>query len=412
MSVTSTPADEKQLTQEEIIDLTHRRSAHNYAPLPVVLAHGDGIWVRDTNGGRYMDMLGCYSALNVGHRHPRLLEAVRRQLDRITLTSRAYYTEEMARFSDSLARLTGLDKILPMNTGAEAVETAIKMSRRWGYRVKGIPADRAEIVVCDGNFHGRTTTIVSFSGDPVAHDQYGPYTPGFVSVPFDDPAAMEAVMSPNTAAVLVEPIQGEGGIIVPDGGYLTALREICDRHQALLVLDEVQTGFYRTGRVFAFQHEAMMPDAIVMGKALGGGIMPVSAVAASAEVMDAAFEPGSHGSTFGGNPLSCAVAMEALDLMAEERMDEQAAEKGAHFMERLRAINSPLVKEIRGKGLLIGLEFTLEAGPAKPYLKELMKKGLLAKDTHEQTVRFAPPIIITREEIDDAVERIASVIRR
>jgi ornithine--oxo-acid transaminase len=410
MATTTRSALDKNLSHEEVLELTEQRSAHNYAPMEVVLTRGQGVHVWDKKGNKLFDMLGCYSALNVGHLHPRLVDVAVRQLQKISLTSRAFYTEEMALFAEVLCELTGMEKMLPMNTGAEAVETAIKMSRRWAYRVKGVEANKAEIIVCSGNFHGRTTTIVSFSDDPEAHDDYGPYTPGFVTIPFNDPAALEAAITPNTAAFLVEPIQGEGGIIVPDDGYLVRIREICDRHNVLLVLDEVQTGFFRTGKVFAFQHEEMRPDALIMGKALGGGIMPVSAVASSHEVMDAAFLPGSHGSTFGGNPLSSAVAVAAIELMQEERMDEQAAEKGAYFMGKLRALNSPLVKEIRGKGLLIGMEFTREAGKAKPYLKKMMKQGLLAKDTHEQTVRFAPPITITREEIDQAVEMVASVI--
>ena len=410
MGTTISSALDRKLSHEEVIELTERRSAHNYAPMEVVLTRGEGVYVWDTNGNKLFDMLGCYSALNVGHLHTKLVDVAIRQLKKISLTSRAFYTEEMALFADVLCELTGMEKMLPMNTGAEAVETAIKMSRRWAYRIKGVEADKAEIIVCSGNFHGRTTTIVSFSDDPVAHDEYGPYTPGFVTVPFNDPEAFEAAITPNTAAFLVEPIQGEGGIIIPDDGYLKKIREICDRHNVLLVLDEVQTGFFRTGKVFAFQHEDMRPDALIMGKALGGGIMPVSAVASSHEAMDAAFPPGSHGSTFGGNPLSSAVAIAAIELMQAERMDEQAAEKGAYFMEKLRALNSPLIKEIRGKGLLIGMEFTREAGQAKPYLKKMMKLGLLAKDTHEQTVRFAPPITITREEIDKAVETVAHVI--
>lgn len=410
MGTTGFSALDKKLNHEEVVELTEERSAHNYAPMEVVLTRGEGIYVWDTNGNKLFDMLGCYSALNVGHLHPRLVEVAVRQLRKISLTSRAFYTEEMALFADVLCTLTGMEKILPMNTGAEAVETAIKMSRRWAYRVKGVERSKAEIIVCSGNFHGRTTTIISFSDDPVAHDEFGPYTPGFVTVPFNDPEAFEAAITPNTAAFLVEPIQGEGGIIIPSDGYLKKIRAICDRHNVLLVLDEVQTGFFRTGKVFAFQHEDMRPDALIMGKALGGGIMPVSAVSSSHEVMDAAFPPGSHGSTFGGNPLSSAVAIAAIELMQSERMDEQAAEKGTYFMDKLRALNSPLIKEIRGKGLLIGMEFTKEAGPAKPYLKKMMKQGLLAKDTHEQTVRFAPPITITTEEIDKAVEMVANVI--
>jgi ornithine--oxo-acid transaminase len=400
----------KQLSTAELINMEESYGAHNYHPLDVVIQKAEGVWVWDVEGNRFLDFLASYSAVNQGHGHPRIRKALEEQAGKVTLTSRAFRSDQLGPLYKEMCELSGYGRMLPMNTGAEAVETAIKMSRRWAYRVKGVEKNKAEIIVCSGNFHGRTTTIVSFSDDPDAHDDFGPYTPGFVTVPYNDAEALEAAITPNTAAFLVEPIQGEGGIIVPDDGYLKKIREICDRHNVLLVLDEVQTGFFRTGKVFAFQHEDMRPDALIMGKALGGGIMPVSAVAASNEAMDAAFPPGSHGSTFGGNPLSSAVAIAAIELMQEERMDEQATEKGAYFMDKLRALNSPLIKDIRGKGLLIGMEFTKEAGKAKPYLKKMMKMGVLAKDTHEQTVRFAPPLTITREEIDQVVEKVAAVI--
>ena len=383
--------------------------AHNYHPLEVVITKAEGIWVEDPEGRRYMDMLSAYSAVNQGHRHPRIIKALKDQADELTLTSRAFYSDQWPLFAKKLSELTGKDMILPMNTGAEAVETAIKTMRKWGYLVKGVEKDKAEIIVFEDNFHGRTVTIVSFSVDPIAKDNYGPFTPGFVVVPYDNLEAARKAVNKNTVGILVEPIQGEAGVAVPSEGFLKGLEKIARENNVLLAVDEIQTGLCRTGKIFAFQHEDVDPDIIIMGKALGGGVFPVSAVAADKEVLGV-FQPGSHGSTFGGNPLACAVANEALDVLIDEKMSERATELGAYFMEGLKAIKSPKIKQIRGKGLLIAIVLEESAGKARKYTTALKDKGLLCKETHDWIIRFAPPLVITREEIDKALEAVREVL--
>ncbi len=357
-----------------------------------------------------MDMLSSYSAINHGHCHPKIVEAMVSQAQKVTLTSRAFHNDQLGPFSEELAQLCEMEKVLPMNTGAEAVETAIKAARKWGYQKKGVQKDMAEIIVCTNNFHGRTITIVTFSTEESYREGFGPFTPGFKVIPYGDSQALEDAISTNTVAFLVEPIQGEGGVIVPPSGYLSRVREICDREKVLLMADEIQTGFCRTGKMFCFQHENIQPDVLILGKALGGGILPISAVVSSDEVMSV-FRPGDHGSTFGGNPLACAVARTSIKIMLEEDMARQASEKGGYFMDKLVQIDSPHTKEVRGKGLLIGLELKPEAGGARLYCEQLMAKGLLCKETHENVIRFAPPLVITREEMDLALEKIADVLK-
>lgn len=386
-------------------------SAHNYSPLPVVLARGEGAWVWDVEGERYLDMLSGYSALNFGHVHPRLTARAIEQLNRLTLTSRAFHAEELVLCCKELAQFCGLDKVLLMNSGAEAVETAIKAARRWAYRVKKVEQDKATVVCFNGNFHGRTTTIISSSDSADSRSDFGPFTPGFVLVPYNDLAALERVLDDTTAAILVEPIQGEGGIIIPSDGYLPGLRRICDEHKILLITDEIQTGLCRTGKRFAAEYDSVEPDLLIIGKSLGGGIVPISAVAGRAAVMDV-FEPGSHGSTFGGNPFACAIAREVIKLIEEEKPEERARVFGDQVVERLRALKSPLVKEIRGRGLLIGIEFTREAGAAKDFSKLLLKRGLLTKDTRKYTLRLAPPLTIDEADLDWAVSQIEEVLAR
>lgn len=394
---------------DELIALAEHWGAHNYHPLPVVIERASGVWVWDTDGRRYLDCLSAYSALNQGHGHPRIVAALRQQAEKVSLTSRAFHNAEMGPFFRELAELCGMEKVLPMNTGAEAVETAIKAARKWGYTKKGVPAERAEIIVMQGNFHGRTTTIVGFSSEPQYREGFGPFTPGFRLVPYGDAAAVRAAINPNTVAVLFEPIQGEAGVIVPPAGYLRALREITRAENVLLIADEIQTGLGRTGRMFACDHEAVVPDVYILGKALGGGVYPVSAVVASEAILGV-FRPGDHGSTFGGNPLASAVAREALRVVVEERLPERAAELGAYFLEGLRAIRSPHVREVRGKGLLIGVELKQESGPARPFCERLADRGVLCKETHQQVIRFAPPLVITRAEIDWVLEQVAAVL--
>jgi len=407
-----TPASKSTAAQgqsQKLIDLAETWSAHNYHPLPVVLTRGEGVWVYDPEGNRYMDMLSAYSALNHGHRHPRIIQALKDQADRITLTSRAFHNDLFGPLCEKLCRLAGKEMTLLMNSGAEAVETAIKTARKWGYKVKRVPRDKAEIIVCENNFHGRTTTIVGFSSEEQYREDFGPFTPGFKLIPFDDLQALERAITPHTIGFLVEPIQGEAGILMPQDGYLKAAAEICRKNRVLLIADEIQTGFGRTGKLFCCEHDGVVPDLIVVGKALGGGVLPVSAVIGGRDTLGL-FRPGDHGSTFGGNALSCAVAMAALDVLVEERLVDRSAEMGAYFMQRLRAIRTDRVKEIRGRGLLIGVEIKEEHGTARPYCEKLMELGILAKETHHQVIRFAPPLVLTREDADWALERIAKVL--
>ena len=391
------------------IKLESRYSANNYAPLPVVLTRGQGAHLWDTDGRRYTDMMSAYSAASHGHAHPRILAALAAQAGRLAVPSRAYYNDRLGPFLEELCRLTGLDAALPVNTGAEAVETAIKAARRWGYRVKGIARDTAEIIVANGNFHGRTTSIISFSTEPDYREGFGPFTPGFRAVPFGDTAAVERAITSRTAAVLVEPIQGEAGVVVPPAGFIAGLRRICDAHCVLLILDEVQSGLGRTGAWFAFQHEGIRPDGVILGKALGGGVLPVSAFVARREVMDV-FTPGSHGSTFGGNPLAAAVGLEALHVIREEGLVEKSRVLGAHMLERLHAIASPALKEVRGRGLWAGAEINPAITSAREACERLLEKGVLSKETHQTVVRLAPPLVIARADLDWALDRFEEVL--
>ncbi|WP_372663526.1 ornithine--oxo-acid transaminase [Cohnella sp.] len=387
------------------IETTERYGAHNYHPLPIVIARAEGVWVEDNEGKRYMDMLSGYSALNQGHRHPRIMEALERQAKLVTLTSRAFYNEPLADLLEQLTQLTGKDMILPMNTGVEAVETAVKTARRWAYRVKKVPAERAEIIVCTGNFHGRTITVTSFSSEPSYREDFGPFTPGFILVPYGDIAALEAAITPNTAAFLVEPIQGEAGIVIPPEGYMSQAAALCKQHNVLLMADEIQTGFGRTGKRFACDWDGVVPDVYIMGKALGGGVLPVSAVAADSSILGV-FEPGSHGSTFGGNPLASAVAVAALRVTEEENLADRSLALGAVLLKKLSEIQHPDIVDIRGRGLFVAIE---TSGSARPYCEKLKEAGLLCKETHEKVIRLAPPLIISAADLDWAVERIAQV---
>ncbi|WP_336784403.1 ornithine--oxo-acid transaminase [Paenibacillus illinoisensis] len=389
------------------LEWSEQYAAPNYHPLPIVIETAEGVWVQDPEGRRYMDMLSAYSALNHGHRHPVIIQALKDQADRVTLTSRAFHSSAASLFYQKLSQFTGKTKILAMNTGAEAVETAVKAVRRWAYRCKGVPENQAEIIVCSGNFHGRTLTVTSFSSSAAYQKDFGPFTPGFRIIPYGDIDALRQAITPNTAAFLVEPIQGEAGIIIPPDGYLAEAFELCRKMQVLTVADEIQTGFGRTGRRFASDWEGAVPDLWIMGKALGGGIMPISAVAADAEILDL-FEPGSHGSTFGGNPLACAVAVAALQVLEDERLAERSERLGNYFIKHLKGIGSAVVKEVRGKGLFIGVELHV---PARPYCEQLMTAGLLCKETHETTIRFAPPLTIMEDEINWAIERIKQVFK-
>ncbi|MGI6393415.1 MAG: ornithine--oxo-acid transaminase [bacterium] len=400
----------KENLSNDLIKMELTYGAHNYHPLEVVISKAKGVWVWDPEGKKYMDCLSAYSAVNQGHRHPKIIKALKDQADILTLTSRAFYNDKWPLFAKKLAKYTGKEMVLPMNTGAEAVETAIKMARRWGYEKKGIPANKAEIIVMKENFHGRTTTIVSFSVDAVAKNNYGPFTPGFKVVEYNNLKAIEKAITPNTAAILLEPIQGEAGVFVPDDGYLKGVREICDKNNVLFMCDEIQTGLARTGKKFAFMHEKIVPDVIIMGKALGGGVFPVSAVAADKKIMDV-FTPGSHGSTFGGNPLGCAVAIAAIDVLEEEKLAQNAEKLGKYFRKRLADMNSPKIEIIRGKGLLNAVVLKKEAGKARIYTTAMKEKGVLAKETHEWIIRFAPPLTVTKEELDWALERIEEVLK-
>lgn len=397
------------MEQQDFLSEVDRYSAHNYHPLPIVLSRGEGVWVWDVEGNKYLDCLAGYSALNQGHRHPAILQAARAQLDRLTLTSRAFHNDQMGPFLHELCELAGYEKALPMNTGAEAVETAIKAVRRWGYRVKGIPSDQAEIIVCENNFHGRTTTVVSFSTEHAYNADFGPFTPGFTIIPYGDADALAAAITPNTAAFLVEPLQGEGGVFVPPKGYLSKAAEICADNNVLLVADEIQTGLGRTGKMFCAEWENVRPDVMIIGKALSGGFYPVSAMLADDNIMSV-FGPGDHGSTFGGNPLGAAIARAALKVLVDERLPERALELGDWFMKELRDLESPHVAEVRGQGLMIGVVIKDASGTARPYCEALMKKGILAKETHEQVVRFAPPLVIEKTDLQWALEPIAEVL--
>jgi ornithine--oxo-acid transaminase len=403
-AVTSTSTTERFLAQAD------RWSAHNYSPLPVVINRAQGVWVWDVEGNRYLDCLSAYSALNQGHCHPRILATLREQAERCTLTSRAFQNDQMGPFLEKLCNLVGYDRALPMNTGAEAVETAIKAVRKWGYKVKGVADGKAEIIVCSQNFHGRTTTIVGFSSEAQYRDGFGPFAPGFPMVEYGDLDALEAAINDNTVGFLVEPIQGEGGVIVPPEGYLRDAARLCRDHDVAFVADEIQTGLGRTGRLLCCDWEKIRPDVLILGKALGGGVYPVSAVCADDEIMGL-FGPGDHGSTFGGNPLGAAVARTALDVIVDEKLAERAAEIGDWFMNELRAIDTRHVVEVRGRGLLIGVVINTESGPAKPFCTALMKRGILAKETHEQVVRFAPPLVIDREVLKGVLPDIAAVLR-
>lgn len=394
------------MNSAEMIHLTEEYGAHNYHPLPVVVAKAQGIWIYDEEGKKYMDMLSAYSAVNQGHRHPRIIQALKDQADKVTLTSRAFHNNQLGPFYQKVAEMTHKHMVLPMNTGAEAVETAVKAVRRYAYDVKKVTPDKAEIIVCEGNFHGRTMAAVSMSSNEEYKRGFGPMLPGFKIIPYGDLDALRQAITPHTAAFIVEPIQGEAGIIMPKEGFLKAAYDICKENSVLFVADEIQTGFGRTGKLFACDWEHVIPDMYILGKALGGGVMPISAVAANREILGV-FEPGSHGSTFGGNPLACACSIAALDVIVDEHLAERSLELGTYFMEQLRDIKNPIIKEIRGKGLFVGMELTTEA---RPYCESLMNQGLLCKETHENVIRFAPPLIITKEELDLAVTSIRNVM--
>ncbi|MDE2851612.1 MAG: ornithine--oxo-acid transaminase [Acidobacteriota bacterium] len=391
-------------------ELEERYGARNYAPLDIVIDRAEGVWVWDIDGRRYLDCLAAYSAVNQGHCHPRIVEALIRQSRKVAVTSRAFHNAELGAFFRDVCELTGFERALPMNTGAEAVETAIKLARKWAYTRKGVPSGEAEILAFANNFHGRTTTIVGFSSEPQYREGFGPFTPGFELLPFGDASAARAAVGPETAAVLVEPIQGEGGIVVPPDGFLAELREVCSERDALLIVDEIQSGLGRTGRMFAHEHDGIRPDVMLLGKALSGGLYPVSVVVADAEIMDV-FQPGDHGSTYGGNPVGAAVARAALAVLREERLVENSARLGEHALGRLRGVRSPLVREVRGRGLWIGIELHESAGGARPYCEKLATQGLLCKETHDHVIRFAPPLVIGREELDWALDRIEEVLQ-
>ncbi len=393
-----------------LIEINDTYGAHNYHPLPVVIHEARGAWVTDVDGKRYLDCLSAYSALNFGHNHPDVVAALREQLDRVALTSRAFHNDQLPHFFQELAELCGMEMVLPMNTGAEAVETSIKTARKWGYERKGVPANQARIMVFTENFHGRTTTIVGFSTDPQSYGNFGPFAPGFDIVPYGDIEAARKAFTPQTVAVLIEPIQGEAGIIMPPDGYLTALHKLCKQQSALFIADEIQTGLGRTGRLFACDYENLRPDVYVLGKALGGGILPVSAVVSTREIMSV-FKPGEHGSTFGGNPLAAAVGRAAVRLLRNGDFIQRAASQGEYFRQKLREMNSPKVQEVRGRGLLIGMQLKVEAGRARPVCQALMRRGMLCKDTHEQVIRFAPPLVIERSDIDWAVQQVREVLQ-
>ncbi len=396
-------------TTQDYLNEVDRVSAHNYHPLPVVLSKGEGCWVWDVEGKKYLDMLSAYSAVNQGHRHPKVVKALKDQADRITLTSRAFHNDQMGPFLTLLCKTAGYKRALPMNSGAEAVETAVKAARRWGYEKKGIEKDKAEVIVCKDNFHGRTIAIISFSTEPLYQDGFGPMTPGFKVIPFGDADALEKAITKNTCAFLVEPIQCEAGVKIPPDGFLKRVREITKKHNILFMADEIQTGLGRTGRMFACDHEGVRPDVMILGKALGGGVYPVSAIVADDEVMEV-FVPGNHGSTFGGNPLAAAAGIAALGVLIDEKLPDHAHEMGTYIMNELKKINSSHVKEIRGRGLIIGIEIKESSGKARPFCEKLMTEGMLCKETHDQVIRICPPLVIDRETADWALARIRKVL--
>jgi ornithine--oxo-acid transaminase len=397
------------MNTQDFISIEEKYGAHNYHPLDVVITRGDGVWVYDVEGNKYLDCLSAYSAVNQGHVHPKILAALVEQAGKITLTSRAFRNDQLPLLYQELSELTGYEMSLPMNSGAEAVETALKIARKWAYQVKKVPRHQAEIIVAAGNFHGRTITTVSFSTEPLYRDDFGPFTPGFVLVPYGDSEAVEKAITPNTAAVMLEPIQGEGGVIIPPVGYLKQVHDICLKHNVLFIADEIQTGLGRTGKLFASQYESVRPDVTIIGKALAGGFYPVSAVLADKGVLGL-FNPGEHGSTFGGNPLAAAVARASLKVIVEEHLIQRAAEMGTYLMEQLSEIPSPHVKEVRGRGLLIGVELKREAGGARRFCEVMQSKGILAKETHEHVIRFAPPLVIDKATIDWAVPLVREVL--
>ena len=395
---------------KEIIRIEDRFGAKTYKPLDVILSRGEGVWVWDVDGKKYMDCLSAYSAVNQGHCHPKILQTLIEQASKMALTSRAFRNDQLGPFYEEICELTRSHKVLPMNSGSEAVETAIKAVRKWGYTAKGVPEEQAEIIVCENNFHGRTISIVSFSTDPSSRSGFGPFTPGFKVIPFDDTQALEAAMTPHTVAFLVEPIQGEAGVNIPNAGYLKEAKALCEKHNVILILDEIQTGLGRTGKLLAEEHDGIEADLTVIGKALSGGFYPISAVLSTTAVMDV-LNPGEHGSTFGGNPLACAIARTAMKVLVEEGLIENAASMGRYFLEGLKQISNPYIREVRGKGLMIGMEFYPEAGGARPYCENLKKRGLLCKETHNHIIRFAPPLIITKDQVEWALETISSVLR-
>jgi ornithine--oxo-acid transaminase len=390
------------ILSEEIMKATDKLGARNYHPLPIVISKAQGVWVEDPEGNRYMDMLSSYSALNQGHRHPKIIDALKKQADKVTLTSRAFHNDQLYLLYEKLANLTGKNMFLPMNTGAEAVETAIKTARRWGYMCKKIPENQAEIIVCNGNFHGRTATITSFSSDKEYKRGFGPFTPGFKLIPYGDLEALKNAITSNTTAFLVEPIQGEAGIVIPEEGFLNKAYECCKENNVLFIADEIQTGLGRTGKWLASSWENVKPDVVILGKALGGGVLPISVVAADRDILGV-FEPGSHGSTFGGNPLACAVAVAAIEVLEQENLIENSLEMGEYFIDKLRQIKNPVIREVRGKGLFIGMELTV---PARPFCEKLKEENLLCKETHQNIIRIAPPLTITKDEINWAYKKI------
>ncbi|WP_243355637.1 ornithine--oxo-acid transaminase [Bacillus litorisediminis] len=395
-----------QTKSQSLIEVTEKYGAKNYNPLPIVVSKAEGIWVEDPEGNRYMDMLSAYSAVNQGHRHPKIIDALKKQADRVTLTSRAFHNDQLGPWLEKVCTLTQKEMVLPMNTGAEAVETAIKAARRWAYDVKGVEENKAEIIGCEGNFHGRTMTAVSLSSEAEYKRGFGPMLPGIKLIPYGDIHALEAAITRNTAAFIVEPIQGEAGIVIPPAGFLKKAYELCQKQNVLFIADEIQAGLGRSGKMFACEWEDVVPDMYILGKALGGGVFPISSVAANKDVLGV-FNPGSHGSTFGGNPMACAVSIASLEVLEEEKLHEKSLELGEYFLEKLNNIKNPIIKEVRGRGLFIGVELK-EA--ARPYCEALKEEGLLCKETHDNVIRFAPPLVITKEELDWAIERIVKVL--